>query len=69
MSTISVPLNAEVEKKLNHLVKSGAGANKADVVRRAIIRMSDDEAVEEVLKSMSEPTLKGDLRALAKKIK
>lgn len=69
MSTISVPLPIHLEEKLNNLVKSGYGSNKADVVRRAIKKVSDDEAVQVVLMAMQEPDLKGDLKELIKKIK
>ncbi|MCX6713665.1 MAG: hypothetical protein NTV48_00990 [Candidatus Vogelbacteria bacterium] len=73
MTTISVPLNAKLEEAVNHLVESGYGSNKADVVRRAITRVSEEEAVETVLKEQKEIALgkglKGDLRELVKKFK
>ena len=69
MSTLSVPLPPNLEAFINNQVKSGYAANKADVVRRALIRLSEDEAVEAVLRASQEPTLKGDLRELAKKIR
>ena len=73
MSTISVPLPAHLEMELNKLVKSGYGINKADVVRRAITRLAEEEAVEAILKAQKEISLgkglSGDLRELAKKIK
>ena len=69
MTTISVPLPLKVEEELNHLLASGYGSNKADVVRRAIMRASEEEAVQAVLRAMQEPPLRGDLRELMKKIK
>jgi len=69
MSTLSVPLSPELEKSVDELVAAGYGSNKADVIRRAIIKVSEEKAVEEVLQAMSEPTLRGDLRKLSKKIK
>lgn len=69
MSTISVPLSPKLEIELNNLVKSGYGSNKADVVRRAIIRVSEEEAVQNVLNAKKEVGLSGDLRELMKKIK
>ncbi|MCC6323756.1 hypothetical protein IT400_03115 [Candidatus Nomurabacteria bacterium] len=69
MSTISVPLPPKLEMELNNLVKSGYGSNKADVVRRAITRLSEEEAVLTVLRAQREVGLKGDLRELAKKFK
>lgn len=69
MSTISISLSSHLEKELNDLVKSGYGSNKADVIRRAIARVSEDEAIETVLRASKEVGLHGDLRELAKKFK
>ena len=69
MSTISVPLPANLEEFINRMVKSGNAANKADVVRKALRRMSDEEAVEAILRAQKEPNLKGDLDVLARKFK
>ncbi|MEI8270286.1 MAG: ribbon-helix-helix domain-containing protein [bacterium] len=69
MTTISVPLPHQMAKELNNLVKMGIGSNKADVVRRAITRFLEEEAVAAVLRAEREPSLSGDLRALAKTIK
>ena len=67
MTTISVPLSPHLEEELNKLVASGYGSNKADVVRRAITRVSEEEAVELILRAQKEVSLDGDLRELAKK--
>ncbi|MFA6227470.1 MAG: hypothetical protein WC631_03290 [Candidatus Paceibacterota bacterium] len=73
MSTISVPLPAKLEEKLNNLVKSGYGSNKADAVRRAILSASEEEAIQDVLQAQHEIAmgkgLHGDLRELAKRFK
>ncbi len=69
MSTLSVPVPAELDEFIDRMVKSGRAANKADVVRKALRQMSDDEAVEAVLRAEKEPTIKGDLRTLMKKFK
>ena len=73
MSTISVPLSPYLEEELNKLVASGYGSNKADVVRRALTRVAEDEAVQAVLIAQKEIFLglglTGDLRELAKKLK
>ena len=70
MSTISVPLPANLEEFVNRMVKSGEAANKADVVRKALKRMSDEEAINAVLEAEKEINLgkglSGDLRELAK---
>lgn len=68
MSTLSVPLTPKLEEFINSQVKSGRAANKADVVRRALVAMSEEEAVEAVLRAEREPTLKGNIRNLMKKI-
>lgn len=68
MTTISVPLPAHLEKLVNDMAKA-RGSNKAEVVRHALIRLAEEEAVQMVLRAEQEPTLKGDLRELAKKIK
>ena len=71
MSTISVPLTPELEEKIESLEKSGVGANKADVMRKALSRLSEEEAINAVLqaeKELSEgKVLRGDLREIAKK--
>jgi Arc/MetJ-type ribon-helix-helix transcriptional regulator len=69
MTTISVPIPSHLEESLNNLIKNGRGANKAELVRRAIVSMIEEEAVQTVLKAMQEPTLRGDLKDLAKKLK
>jgi Arc/MetJ-type ribon-helix-helix transcriptional regulator len=67
MTTISVPIPAKLEEGLNNLIINGRGSNKAELVRRAISKMIEDEAVQTVLRAMEEPTLHGDLKELAKK--
>ena len=73
MSTISVPLPANLEEFIDRMVKSGEAANKADVVRKALRLLSDEEAINAVLDAQREITagkgLKGDLREIAKKFK
>jgi Arc/MetJ-type ribon-helix-helix transcriptional regulator len=69
MSTISVPLNAEQEAFIASYIKQGKAENKAQVVRRALTRLSEEEAVEAVLRAQEEPTLRGDIRTLMRKIK
>ena len=69
MSTLSVPLPPNLEETVNRLVKEGYGANKADVVRKAIKRLGDEQAVEAVLRAEKETPLGGDLRTLMKKLR
>ncbi len=72
MSTLSVPLTPVLEEFIKDQVKSGRAANKADVVRRALIAMREEDAVQAVLRSQKEvregKILRGDLRTLLKKI-
>jgi Arc/MetJ-type ribon-helix-helix transcriptional regulator len=68
MTTISVPLPAHLEKMVNDMAKM-RGSNKAEVVRHALIRLAEEEAVQAVLRAQREEGLKGDLRKLAKKFK
>jgi len=73
MTTISVPLPANLEEFVNKMVRDGNAANKADVVRKALKRMSDEEAVNRILEAEKEINLgkglRGDLRDLAKRFK
>ena len=73
MTTLSVPLPAYLEESVNNLVKKGFAANKADVVRKAITRLVEDEAVTAVLMAEQEIAegkgMGGDLRTLSKKMR
>ena len=70
MSTLSVPLTPKLEAFINDQVASGRAANKADVVRRALTAMTEEEAVQAVLLAQEEISLgkglTGDLRELMK---
>lgn len=72
MSTLSVPLTPRLEIEIERMVKNGVASNKAAVVRRAIERLAEDEAVNAVLMAEREVTqgklLRGDLRKLIKKL-
>lgn len=69
MSTLSVPISAEQEEFIKQYIKEGKADNKAQVVRRALKKFAEDEAVEAVLRAQKEPNLKGDLRMLMRQIK
>ena len=45
------------------------GSSRADVMRKALERLAEDEAVEAVLRAEREPVLRGDLRELMKKFR
>lgn len=68
MTTITVPLTAELMKLISDLIADGKAANKADLVRRALKKFAEDQAVADVLEARNEPRLKGNLRDLAKKL-
>lgn len=66
MTTISVPVPPHLEEFITTLAKH-RGSNKAAVVRSALERLVEEEAMQAMLRAETEPTLKGDLRDLAKK--
>lgn len=68
MSTLSVPLPADMLKKIEDMVRQGFAANKADLVRRAIDKFLEAQAIQAVLDAEKEPSLRGDLDELAKKL-
>ncbi|OHB18184.1 MAG: hypothetical protein A2749_00875 [Parcubacteria group bacterium RIFCSPHIGHO2_01_FULL_45_26] len=69
MSTLSVPIPAQLEIFINNMVRNGDAANKADVVRKALYLLEQEEAIRVVLESEREPVLRGNLRDLMEKIK
>lgn len=69
MTTLSIPIPAELESFISQEIKHGRSPNKAAVVRRALHRLAEEEAVQSVLRSHAEPVLRGDLMKLAKKIR
>ena len=68
MTTISVPLSKEHQESLDHLVKSGVAPNRAAVMRKALERLAEEEAIEDVLRAEREVSqgkvLKGNTRTL-----
>lgn len=54
MATISVPLSAELQERLDSLVAEGVGSNRADVMRRALESFAEEEAINAVLKAERE---------------
>lgn len=72
MTTLSIPITSEQEKFINDLVKSGKAGSKAHVVRYALQRLAEEEAVNAVLNAEREigdgRGLRGDLKKLLKKI-
>ena len=68
MTTVSVPLPADMLEALEKLVEQGYAPNKAAAMRKALEKFLEDQAVETVLKASKEPRLAGDLHELAKKL-
>ena len=73
MTTLSIPVSGELEKFIERMVRDGKGANKADVVRRALREYEENEALENIFRSEREfaegKFLQGDLREILKKFK
>ena len=65
MTTVSVPLPADLLKALEQYICQGSGRKKAEVMRRALEKYLEDEAVQAVLLASKEPRLRGDLDELA----
>ncbi len=72
MATLSIPLSPMLEEFIDVLVKEGFAQNKAEVVRKALRLLAEEQAVEAVLKSEQEvhegKVLRGGLKKLARKI-
>lgn len=70
MSTISVPLSKELIAHLDQLV-ADTGATRAAVMRKALEKLAEDEAVEAVLRAEREVAdgkiLRGDIKKLLSK--
>jgi Arc/MetJ-type ribon-helix-helix transcriptional regulator len=72
MSTLSVPISQNLEVFIEDAIKRGIAPNKAEVVRQALVRYAEDQAIEAVLRSEQEikegKILHGDLKKLAAKM-
>ncbi len=72
MPTISVPLTAELNEFVANAVRRGDASNKADVIRRALKRYAEDEAVLSVMRSKREAregkVVYGDLKKILRKM-
>ncbi|MDO8575389.1 MAG: hypothetical protein Q7R78_01670 [bacterium] len=70
MTTISIPLNSELNSYIDEQVRLGNASSKAELIRRAIIKFKEDEFINTILKAKQEirdgKALKGDLDKLAK---
>jgi metal-responsive CopG/Arc/MetJ family transcriptional regulator len=68
MTTVSVPLTAELLQDLEAFIERGGASTKAEAIRTALKQYLEDQAVAAVLKASAEPRLKGNLRKLADKL-
>ena len=72
MTTLSVPLAPNLENIVNSFVKEGYASNKAEVVRKALIRLAEEKAINDLLEAEQEVRegkfFRGDLDELVKKI-
>ena len=72
MSTLSVPLNPELEAAVRRLIRDGYAETKAAVVRKAIKTVEEDEALMAILRAEQDiregRVFRGDLNKILKKI-
>jgi len=72
MSTLSIPLPANLEIFVETMVRRGVAANKAEVVRQALVNYAEEQAVAAVLRSEQEikegKILHGDLKKIMKQM-
>jgi len=72
MNTISVPLPRDLEKFIADYIKSGEAENKAQVVRKALRKLSEGDAYARILQAEAEIAAgkvhRGNLKTLLKKI-
>ncbi len=73
MTTISVPIPKVLEKFIKDMIRDGRANNKADLVRKALMKYREDEAVNAVLEAQQDiregRVFQGDLDELAKKFR
>ena len=68
MTTVSVPLPADLLIALEQYIAQHGPGKKADVMRRALKFYLEQQAVENVLRAAEGPFLSGNLRDLARKV-
>lgn len=72
MSTLSIPLPAHLEAFVENMVRRGVAANKAEVVRQALVNYSEEQAIATVLRAEQEmktgKILRGNLRKILKQM-
>ncbi|MFH1405250.1 MAG: hypothetical protein ABIH21_04110 [Patescibacteria group bacterium] len=72
MTTLSIPIPQNLEAFIQDMITKGVAPNKAEVVRQALVRYAEDQAVEAVMQSMREykegKILRGDIDELAEQM-
>lgn len=71
MTTITVPINSELEDFIKSEIKNGTSETKAHVVRYALLRLREERSLERLSEAENDikegRVYKGSLKALAKK--
>lgn len=72
MGTISVPLSPKQQRYLDELVDKGVSSSRAGVLRKALDKLVEEEAINAVLQAEREISLgkgmRGNLKTLLKKM-
>ncbi len=72
MTTITIPINSELNDFIDEQVKLGSASSKADLVRRAIIKYKEDALLHEILIARQEiidgKGVEGDLKDIIDRI-
>lgn len=72
MSTISIPLNAQLEQGMEKLIAEGVADNKASFVRKAIEKFIEQTIIDDIREAEQElkekKYLHGSIRELSDKI-
>ncbi len=68
MTTYSIPVNDNINEKVQTAIHQGFASSIADFGRKAMEKYLEDLAVKMVLDASEEPSLSGDLDDLAKKL-
>lgn len=73
MTTISVPINRELEDFIEEMIRDNKASNKAEVVRRALAEYRENQLLLDVMqaeKDIQEGNIyKGDLKEIMKAFK
>lgn len=73
MTTITVPINNEIEKFINQEISEGRAESKAHLVRYALMRLQTDRSMLDLMEAEDDiktgKVYKGDLKTILKKMK